>query len=196
MEYFINCNSSTLAPYTTPLDVSRAAHLYRRLGFSASVQTINAAVGQSAEALVDTLVDQALAAPVIPAPAWADWNNDDYPADDDLARQVRRAQQEEFEIAYGNALLDNNLRDRLSFFWHNHFVTEIDVYRCNSFLYYYINCLQRNAIGNFKTFVSEIGLTSAMLYYLDGARNRGNNPNENYARELYELFTLGEGNDY
>ncbi|MEM9362424.1 MAG: DUF1800 domain-containing protein [Bacteroidota bacterium] len=196
MEYFINCNSSTLAPYTTPLDELRAAHLYRRLGFSASIQTINAAVGQSAEALVDTLVDQALAAPVIPAPAWADWNNDDYPADDDLARQVRRAQQEEFETAYGNALLDNNLRDRLSFFWHNHFVTELDVYRCNSFLYYYINCLQRNAIGNFKTFVSEIGLTSAMLYYLDGARNRGNNPNENYARELYELFTLGEGNGY
>ncbi|MEM9077605.1 MAG: DUF1800 domain-containing protein [Bacteroidota bacterium] len=196
MEYFINCNSSTLAPYTTPLDALRAAHLYRRLGFSASVQTINAAVGQSADALVDNLVDQALAAPVIPAPLWADWNNDDYPADDDLARQVRRAQQEEFETAYGNALLDNNLRDRLSFFWHNHFVTEIDVYRCNSFLYYYINCLQRNAIGNFKTFVSEIGLTSAMLYYLDGARNRGNNPNENYARELYELFTLGEGNGY
>ncbi|WP_298995273.1 DUF1800 domain-containing protein [Flagellimonas sp. S174] len=196
MEYFINCNSSTLAPYTTPLDELRAAHLYRRLGFSASVQTINAAVGQSAEALVDNLVDQALAAPVIPAPLWADWNNDNYPEDDDLARQLRRAQQEEFETAYGNALLDNNLRDRLSFFWHNHFVTEIDVYRCNSFLYYYINCLQRNALGNFKTFVSEIGLTSAMLYYLDGARNRGNNPNENYARELYELFTLGEGNGY
>ncbi len=196
MEYFINCNSSTLAPYTTPLDALRAAHLYRRLGFSASVQTINAAVGQTADALVDNLVDQALAAPVIPAPVWADWNNDNYPADDDLARQLRRAQQEEFETAYGNALLDNNLRDRLSFFWHNHFVTEIDVYRCNSFLYYYINCLQRNAIGNFKTFVSEIGLTSAMLYYLDGARNRGNNPNENYARELYELFTLGEGNNY
>ncbi|TAI47254.1 DUF1800 domain-containing protein [Flagellimonas allohymeniacidonis] len=196
MEYFINCNTSTLAPYTTPLDELRAAHLYRRLGFSASVQTINAAVGQSADALVDSLVDQALALPPIPAPAWADWTNANYPADDDLARQLRRAQQEEFTIAYGNALLDNNLRDRLSFFWHNHFVTELDVYRCNSFLYYYINCLQRNAIGNFRTFVSEIGLTSAMLYYLDGARNRGNNPNENYARELYELFTLGEGNGY
>ena len=64
------------------------------------------------------------------------------------------------------------------------------------FLVYYINCLQRNAIGNFKTFVSEIGLTSAMLFYLDGAYNNGNNPNENYARELYELFSLGEGNGY
>lgn len=196
MEYFINCNSSTLAPYTTPLDELRAAHLYRRLGFSASIQTINAAVGQTADTLVDALVDQAIATPPIPAPAWADWTNANYPEDDDLAGQMRRAQREEFATAYGNALLDNNLRDRLSFFWSNHFVTEIDVYDCNSFLYYYINNLQRNALGNFRTFVSEIGLTSAMLYYLDGVRNRGNNPNENYARELYELFTLGEGNNY
>ncbi len=196
MEYFINCNSSTLAPYTDPLDQLRAAHLYRRLGFSASVQTIDAAVGQTADTLVDNLVDQALALAPIAPPTWADWTNADYPADDDQAGQMRRAQQEEFAIAYGNSLLDNNLRDRLSFFWHNHFVTELDVYNCNSFLYYYINCLQRNAIGNFRTFVSEIGLTSAMLYYLDGVRNRGNNPNENYARELYELFTLGEGNNY
>ncbi len=133
---------------------------------------------------------------LLAAPAWADWNNSNYPEDDDLARQLRRAQAEEWAVAYTNGLLNNNLRDRLSFFWSNHFVTELDVYDCTGFLYYYINCLQRNAIGNFKTFVSEIGLTSAMLYYLDGAYNNGNNPNENYARELYELFTLGEGNGY
>ncbi|KQC30322.1 DUF1800 domain-containing protein [Flagellimonas eckloniae] len=196
MEYFINCNTSTLAPYTDPLDELRAAHLYRRLGFSASVQTINAAVGQTAGTLVDNLVDQALALPPIPAPEWADWTNANYPEDDELARTLRNTQRNEFRIAYGNEILNNELRDRMSFFWSNHFVTELDVYDCNSFLYYYINCLQRNALGNFKTFVSEIGLTSAMLYYLDGVRNRGNNPNENYARELYELFTLGEGNGY
>jgi uncharacterized protein (DUF1800 family) len=196
MEYFVNCNTSTLAPYTTPLDKYRAAHLYRRLGFSASVQTINNAVGADASTLVNSLINEAVTMPPTPAPAWADWNNSNYPADDDLARQVRRAQAEEWRISYTNGLLNNNLRERLSFFWSNHFVTELDVYDCNSFLYYYVNCLQRNAIGNFRTFVSEIGLTSAMLYYLDGAYNNGNNPNENYARELYELFSLGDGNGY
>ncbi len=196
MEYFVNCNTSTLAPYTTPLDEVRAAHLYRRLGFSASVQTVNAAVGQSAVSLVDNLVDQALATPLIPPPAWADWNDANYPADVDLAGQMRRAQLQEYSTTYGNALLDNGLLDRMSFFWSNHFVTQLEIYNCNQFLYYYINCLQRNALGNFKTLTSEVGLTSAMLYYLDGARNRGNNPNENYARELYELFTMGEGNNY
>jgi len=196
MEFFVNCNTSTLAPYTTPLDKLRAAHLYRRLGFSASVQTIDQAVGQNAGTLVDALINEAVNMPPSAPPIWADWNNSNYPADDDAARQVRRQQLDEWRITYTNAMLNDNLRDRLSFFWSNHFVTEIDVYDCNSFLCYYTHCLQRNAIGNFKTFVSEIGLTSAMLFYLDGAYNNGNNPNENYSRELYELFTLGEGNGY
>lgn len=196
MEIFVNCNTSTLAPFTEPLDAYRAAHLYRRLGFSASVTTLNQAVGLTAGAVVDTLINDAIAQPPSVAPVWADWNENNYPADDDAARALRRAQRDEWRLTYTQDLLDNNLRDRLSFFWHNHFVTELDVYDCNSFLYHYINCLQRNAIGNFKTFVSEIGLTDAMLYYLDGVYNNGNNPNENYARELYELFTLGEGVGY
>ncbi len=196
MELFINCNTGTLAPYGTPLDAARARHLYRRLGFSASVDTVNQATGQSANALVDTLMNQALNEPVIPPAAWSEWTNANYPEDDDLSRQLRRAQREELYTAYGNSLLNNNLRDRMSFFWSNHFVTELDVYDCNSFLYEYANCLQRNALGNFKTFVNEMGLTSAMLRYLDGAFNNRNRPNENYARELYELFTLGEGQGY
>ena len=136
MEYFVNCNTSTLAPYTTPLDRTRVAHLYRRLGFSASVETINQAVGLSAGALVDTLVNQAINMAPTPAPTWADWNNSNYPADDDAAGQLRRAQQAEWSLTYANGMLNNNLRERLSFFWSNHFVTEIDVYNCNSFLYY------------------------------------------------------------
>lgn len=196
MEYFINCNTSTLAPYTAPLDQIRASHLYRRLGFSASVTTINQVVGQNTGNVVDNLIDQALNMPPTPAPTWANWTNANYPEDDDARNQLRNQQQSEFRLTYANALLNNNLRDRLSFFWSNHFVTELEVYNCNPYLYEYVNCLQRNSIGNFKTFVHEIGLTNAMLYYLDGVYNNGNNPNENYARELYELFTLGEGIAY
>lgn len=196
MEYFINCNTSTLAPYTVPLDQQRVLHLYRRLGFSASVETVQQAIGQNAGVLVDNLVDQALNLPVIAPPIWADWTNANYPDDDDARRQLRNQQFSEFRLTYANGLLNNNLRDRLSFFWSNHFVTEYDVYDCNSFLYEYVECLQRNSLGNFKTFVSEMGLTCAMLRYLDGAFNTKNRPNENYARELYELFTLGEGIGY
>jgi len=196
MEYFVNCNTAPLSPYTTPLDRFKAAHLYRRLGFSASVQTIDQAVGMNASTLVDSLVNQALNQAPIAPPAWATWNSSNYPEDDELRRPIIREQRSEFSLSYAKGLMNNNLYDRMSFFWSNHFVTELDIYECNPFLFRYINCLQRNALGNFKTFVSEIGLTDAMLYYLDGVYNNRNNPNENYGRELYELFTLGEGNGY
>lgn len=196
MEMFVNCNTASLVPHAVPLDALRVGHLYRRIGFSASVETVNQGIGQSATALVNNLVDQALATEPLAPPAWSEWTNANYPDDDDLARELRRTQLEELNTAYGNGLLNNNLADRMSFFWSNHFVTELGVYDCNSFLFEYVNCLQRNALGNFKTFVSEIGLTSAMLRYLDGAFNNKNQPNENYARELYELFTLGEGVGY
>ena len=196
MEYFVNCNTASLAEYTTPLNQQQAAHLYRRLGFSASVETIQQAVGRNVGTLIDSLVDDAMSKPTINAPLWADWTNANYPSNTKQRNALRNEQFGEFQLLYTKGLLDNGLRDRLSFFWSNHFTTEFSIYNCTSFLFYYIDCLQRNSIGNFKTFVSEIGLTSAMLYYLDGAANNGNNPNENYARELYELFTLGEDNSY
>ena len=196
MDFFDNCNTSSLAPYTVPLDRQRAEHLYRRLGFSASVQTIDQAIGQSASALVDNLINQAIGMAPLAPPAWADWITTNYPEDDDLRNQIINDQKYEWTIGYANGLIKNNLRDRLSFFWSNHLVTELKVYEYLPYLYYYTDSLQRNAIGNFRTFVHEMGTTSAMLYYLDGAYNRKGEPNENYGRELYELFTLGEGNGY
>ena len=91
MEYFVNCNTSTLAPYTTPLDRNRAAHLDRRLGFSASVETIDQAVGADAERIGRWSYSMQRST-VTPAPVWADWNGSNYPADDDVGGQVRRAQ--------------------------------------------------------------------------------------------------------
>ena len=196
MENFVNCNTAPLTPYTSPLDRDKAAHLYRRLGFSASAQTIDEVVGKDATTVVNTLIEQAINQSPMPAPTWADWNSSFYTGDEEQRNQQRRDQRSELELTYGNDLLNKNLYDRMSFFWSNHFVTELDIHECNSFLYHHFNCLQRNALGNFKTFVSEIGLTDAMLYYLDGVFNISNRPNENYGRELYELFTLGEGNGY
>ena len=88
------------------------------------------------------------------------------------------------------------MRDRLTLFWSNHFVTEYYMYNHPAYTFRYYNNLQSNVLGNFKNFVSVMGLDDAMLMYLNGYENRNNAPNENYARELYELFTLGEGNGY
>ncbi|MHA7055749.1 DUF1800 domain-containing protein [Aquimarina sp. M1] len=93
-------------------------------------------------------------------------------------------------------MFQNNLRDRLTLFWSNHFVTEDNTYQSPAYLFQYYNLLQLHALGNFKDFTTDIGLSSPMLIYLNGYENTKNSPNENYARELYELFTLGVDNGY
>ena len=98
MEYFINCNTSSLAPFTTPLDKQKAEHLYRRLGFGASVETINQAVGQTATTLVNSLVNQALSLPELPAPTWANWTRANYPEDDDLRGDMVNSQYVDFRM--------------------------------------------------------------------------------------------------
>jgi len=196
MAYTTNCNNASISPYNQPLDFARAFHLYRRLGFSASAETVKQAVGKSAVIIVEDLMNQAMVAPLIESPTWADWTNANYSSNRQERIKLQKKQGNQFRLEYTKQLLANGLRDRLSFFWSNHFVTRFADYDCPAFLHEYVTCLQRNSLGNFKIFVSEIGLTSAMLYFLDGAFNNAKKPNENYARELYELFTLGEGNDY
>ena len=93
-------------------------------------------------------------------------------------------------------MINNGFRERLSLFWSNHFVIEFRDVNQPAYLYQYYALIQTHALGNFKTFVHEVGLAPAMLRYLNGYENKKNSPNENYARELYELFTLGEGNGY
>jgi len=75
-------------------------------------------------------------------------------------------------------------------------VTRIDDYQCPSYAYDYFRILEENALGNFKSFVYDIGIAPSMLIFLNGVQNTRFEPNENYARELFELFTLGQDNGY
>jgi uncharacterized protein (DUF1800 family) len=78
----------------------------------------------------------------------------------------------------------------------NHFVTRFGIYFHAPYAYQYYHIMQVHALGNFKEFTRAVGLTPAMLIFLNGFENTNYSPNENYARELFELFTLGEGNGY
>ena len=82
------------------------------------------------------------------------------------------------------------LRERMCLFWTNHFVCkDRNVYH----MQLYLNLLREKALGNFGTLVKQVSKQPAMLKYLNGRQNRKVSPNENFARELMELFTLGEG---
>lgn len=83
------------------------------------------------------------------------------------------------------------LRERMTLFWANHFVCR-DSH--TGYVLKYNTVLRTHALGNFKDFVKAISKEASMIKYLNLSQNRKNSPNENFARELLELFTLGEGN--
>lgn len=85
----------------------------------------------------------------------------------------------------------SQLREKLAFFWHGHFA-------CRNLNIFYqqglLDVLRRNALGNFGTMLKEVSRSAAMLNFLNNQQNRKDHPNENFAREVMELFTLGRGN--
>jgi uncharacterized protein (DUF1800 family) len=191
-----SCNDATLIPYSpttqNPWNTTKVNHVYRRLGFGANQIDIDAALSLTPEEFIDSLVDTAANQPPTPAPTWGYWSLNDYTD----YNAERPEQVIEWGIQTVNDFMDADLRGRLTLFWMNHFVTEYEDYGHPPFMFQYYNTIQTHALGNFKEFVRAIGLNSAMLLYLNGFENTNVNPNENYARELFELFTLGEGNGY
>ncbi len=83
------------------------------------------------------------------------------------------------------------LREKMAFFWHGHFA-------CRNLNVFYqqglLDVIRNNALGNFRTLLKEVSRSAAMLNFLNNQQNRKGHPNENFAREVMELFTLGRGN--
>lgn len=192
----ISCNESTLTPYIpsgeNPWNTTKINHVYRRLGFGASQDAIDDALSLSPNDFIDNLVAEAINKPPSTTPFWGNYVIADFTNFDEENEQYIQ----DWKIQTGNDLITENLRGRLASFWMNHFVTDLGTYNYSPYLFQYYNISQTYAIGNLKDFVREIGISSAMLVYLNGYENTNVEPNENYARELYELFTLGEGNNY
>lgn len=86
------------------------------------------------------------------------------------------------------------MQEKLTLFWHGHFTTSAKDERAAMLMWNQNELLRRYAAGNFHDFVRAISRDPAMLDYLNNQQNRKAHPNENYARELMELFTLGIGN--
>jgi uncharacterized protein (DUF1800 family) len=85
------------------------------------------------------------------------------------------------------------LVERMTLFWHNHFTSGRQKVRFPQLMYRQNALLREHALGNFATLLHAASKDPAMIIYLDAASNRRGRPNENFAREVMELFTLGEG---
>ena len=88
----------------------------------------------------------------------------------------------------------NPLREKINLFFQNHFVSTLQSVKVPYWIFKYYETINKHATGNYKTLVRELVYTNAMIKYLDNQQNRKGKSNENLARELLELFTLGEGN--
>ncbi len=189
------CDLAPLVPFIpdadSPWDQSAALHLFRRLGYGLNPSEVPGVLSQDPVNLTLTALRAAAALPNLPRPSWWDYTIGDYNNQQELVDQIF-----EWNSIWVDDMRDNPLRAKMGLFWSNHFVTQREVYTCPSWMWEYHDILQTYAFGDFREFVRAIGKTPAMLVYLNGVQNTRFEPNENYARELFELFTLGENNNY
>ena len=194
--------TSTLAAYEANLTLEDIKHLLRRTQFGSRADFALSFEGQSASTIVDQLVDSALSSPLPTPPEWheaylPEEGSPEEEFDEYFSENVRRG--DEYGARWLRALYFGGLRERMALFWHNHFVTELDTYVFAPMAHQYVSVLRSHALGNFRDFVQAITINPAMMAYLNGDLNVKEEPNENYARELLELFTLGqfdtEGNE-
>jgi uncharacterized protein (DUF1800 family) len=116
--------------------------------------------------------------------------------DEDERKKVQQKQRESVRSLNLNWLsvfvnTDAQLREKMAFFWHGHFA-------CRNLNVFYqqglLDVIRRNALGSFRDMLHEVSKTAAMLNFLNNQQNRKDHPNENFAREVMELFTIGRGN--
>ncbi|MGH2404747.1 MAG: DUF1800 domain-containing protein [bacterium] len=194
-----------------PWDRSKAAHVLNRAGFGGRPDEVDRIVRLRMDAAVDELIDSGRFPENFPVPDYSNvralWES--------YARliQERAPQRERFEAIVAAQRADNQkfvelrewwvtrmilsprpLQEKMVLFWHGLLVSGRPEVRQSELLLIQNEMFRRNALGSFKDMTLAISKDPAMLRYLDNNINRRGRPNENYARELLELFTMGIGN--
>lgn len=190
--------NSGLDPYTGPFEFEQAAHLLRRTTYGPSREQIEQAVTLGLQGtLAKLFADQPLPDPPLNfsneedpfVPIGETWIDAPYVPGANLQgprNQSLRAWQMGVILNEGTSI-----REKLVTFWHNHYVT--GGINDPKFVYRYITLFRNNPWGNFRELTKAVTIDPAMLRYLNGNQNTAAAPNENYARELLELFTIGKG---
>jgi uncharacterized protein (DUF1800 family) len=181
------------------LTARQAAHLLRRMTFGGSGEKIKQLTGKSAQSVVDSFLTNSPA----PAPP-TDASNKTFhdipwgsPGLDNTEQNKNDGTRRALIKGWWLGLMmeqQDNITEKMTLFWQNHFVSTATDVSDARFIYRQYQLLRKHALGNFRTFVIEVTKDPAMLLYLDGNENVVGKPNENYGRELQELFTIGLGN--
>lgn len=168
------------------LTFDEAAHLLRRAGFGGRRAEVQALVGLT----LDAAITKVLTAPVPQAPS-------DKPGPLHAAAEVEGENEYLMWVEMTQYWLDrmakhgSPIREKLTLFWHGHFVSEQSKLYDSRRLWRQNQLFRRDGMGSFETLLQRVAIDPAMLLYLDNAYNTKGNQQENWAREVMELFTLG-----
>ena len=168
-----------------PFDRRAAAHLFRRAGFAATFAELNQAVERGPQ-----VTTQRLLAGERGSEAFADGMQR-------FATSVLGRDSTEALASWWLYRMRHTpapLLEKTTLFWHGHFATSAAKVNEAKLMLRQNDLFRANCFGDFQALVKAIGRDPAMLLYLDSSTNRKNHPNENFAREVLELFTLGPGN--
>ncbi len=192
--------------HTTPLSREEVRHLLQRCTFALSPAVIDKYVGKTAGEVVDLLFSNALAKSSPTPPSFVNdvlYNPDNLSGnrkEEESQKLARHSGDYNWDIgAWWVTQMKNDresILEKLVFFWHGHLTTQYA--NCVSIpaipMYLQNDLFRKNFAGNFYTLLEKITVDGAMLVYLNGNENVSEAPNENYARELLELYSLGVGN--
>ena len=190
--------STTLEPLNRDMSLYESAHLLRRTIIGPTIEEINAVLAVNTNQAVNYLLRD------IPSPnapgQWVDYpipNYQNYTNEQiDSLFMSWENQQIELEYWWADNLFyhSTNITELMTLFWHDHFATSADIIIYPPAMYHQNKALRENCIGNFKELVTLMTFDPAMMIWLDNNQNSVGSINENFARALLELFTLGEGN--
>lgn len=188
-----------MTPYSGTWTNSEASHLLRRTLFGPTRVQINNAVSSGMDITVDELLSVSgwSSYPLVYqvndslGVIGSTWINVLFPASGKgtvNSTRERSLLAWKMEMAFEE---DSTIAQKMDLFWHNHFAVEFLTDAKAS--YQYFELIRSHTLGNFKTLVKEMTIEPAMLEFLNGEDNIGSNPNENYSRELLELYSIGKG---
>jgi uncharacterized protein (DUF1800 family) len=167
-----------------PWNVQRVGHLYRRAAFGATYAELEEGLKAGPERTLDRLLQG--------GPGQEDFDAKTLALAHTIANGNNGPQARAWWL-YRMLYSPHPLREKLTLFWHNHFATRNSKVRNAGFMLGQYELMRRHALGNFATLLQEMSKDPAMMVWLDTRDSKKGNPNENYARELMELFSLGLG---
>ncbi|MDF2551401.1 MAG: hypothetical protein K0R77_676 [Chryseobacterium sp.] len=172
-------------------------HLLWRAGFGPGIEQVDNLKDKNIKTILKEVFNEENFSPIVyETPDIEPIEYNDPKATAEQKREIQKVNQKqnnELNLNFLKKFATSNeqLREKMAFFWHGHFATRINNPKFNKQL---LNVIREKSLGNFKDFLFEVSRSPAMLSFLNNQQNKKDHPNENFAREVMELFTMGRGN--